>query len=98
MTSRSPISSRTRSGRSLDELPPQTRRLLKLIDRFVAEQCAAQQICRAQHRFSRRMLREAIGWGDTQLRVHLTAWSSSSTCWRGGKAQAASSSTSSCTS
>jgi DNA primase catalytic core len=58
-------------GRSLDELPPQTRRLLKLIDRFVAEQCAAQQICRAQHRFSRRMLREAIGWGDTQLRVHL---------------------------
>ena len=59
-------------GRSLDELPPQTRRLLKLIDRFVAEQCAAQQICRAQHRFSRRMLREAIGWGDTQLRVHLS--------------------------
>jgi hypothetical protein len=58
-------------GRSLDELPPQTRRLLKLIDRFVAEQCAAQQICRAQYRFSRRMLREAIGWGDTQLRVHL---------------------------
>jgi len=58
-------------GRSLDELPPQTRRLLKLIDRFVAEQCAAQQICRAQHRFSRRGLREAIGWGDTQLRVHL---------------------------
>jgi len=41
------------------------------MDRFVAEQCAAQQMCRAQHRFSRRMLREAIGWGDTQLRVHL---------------------------
>jgi hypothetical protein len=59
-------------GRSLDELPPQTRRLIKLIDRFVAEQCAAQQICRAQHRFSRRQLREAIGWGDTQLRVHVT--------------------------
>jgi hypothetical protein len=58
-------------GRSLDELPPQTRRLLKLIDRFVAEQCELQQIRRAQHRFSRRMLREAIGWGDTQLRVHL---------------------------
>lgn len=58
-------------GRSLDELPPQTRRLLKLIDGYVAEQCAAQRICRAQHRFSRRMLREAIGWGDTQLRVHL---------------------------
>jgi hypothetical protein len=58
-------------GRSLDELPPQTRRLIKLIDRFVTEQCAAQHISRAQYRFSRRMLREAIGWGDTQLRVHL---------------------------
>ena len=34
-------------GRSLDELPPQTRRLLKLIDRYVAEQCTAQQIRRA---------------------------------------------------
>jgi hypothetical protein len=58
-------------GRSLDELPPQTRRLLKLMDRFVAGQCAAQRISRAQYRFSRRTLREAIGWGDTQLRVHL---------------------------
>jgi DNA primase catalytic core len=58
-------------GRSLDELPPQTRRLLRLLDRFVAEQCVAQQIARAQYRFSRRTLREAISWGDTQLRVHL---------------------------
>jgi hypothetical protein len=58
-------------GRSLDELPPQTRRLLKLMDRFVAGQCAGQRISRAQYRFSRRTLREAVGWGDTQLRVHL---------------------------
>jgi DNA primase catalytic core len=58
-------------GRSLDELPPQTRRLLKLLDRYVAEQCAAQQVRRTDFHFSRRMLREAIGWGDTQLRVHL---------------------------
>ena len=58
-------------GRSLDELPPQTRRLLRLIDGHVGAQCAAQAIKRCDFRFSRRALREAIAWGDTQLRVHL---------------------------
>ena len=58
-------------GRSLDELPPQTRRLLVLIDQYVAGECERQAIPRAQLRFSRRVLREAISWGDTQLRVHL---------------------------
>jgi hypothetical protein len=58
-------------GRSLDELPPQTRRLLQLIERHVAAECERQSIDRAAYRFSRRELREAIGWGDTQLKVHL---------------------------
>ncbi|MFZ1903913.1 MAG: toprim domain-containing protein [Steroidobacteraceae bacterium] len=58
-------------GRTLDELPPQTRRLLALIVERVDRECTAQQICRAQHRFSRRELREATHWGDTQLKVHL---------------------------
>ena len=58
-------------GRSLDELPPQTRRLLKLIDGYVNEQCTAQSIQRTDFFFSRRALREAINWGDTQLRMHL---------------------------
>ena len=58
-------------GRSLDELPPQTRRLLRLIDGHVGAQCATQAIKRSDFRFSRRALREAIAWGDTQLRVHL---------------------------
>jgi hypothetical protein len=58
-------------GRSLDELPPQTRRLLVLIDQYVASECERQAIPRAQLRFSRRVLREAISWGDTQLRMHL---------------------------
>lgn len=58
-------------GRSLDELPPQTRRLLKLIDGYVSAQCAAQNIRRSDCRFSRRVLREAITWGDTQLKIHL---------------------------
>ena len=58
-------------GRSLDELPPQTRRLLTQIDQYVQDECERQAIQRNQCRFSRRMLREAIAWGDTQLRVHL---------------------------
>jgi DNA primase catalytic core len=58
-------------GRSLDELPPQTRRLLKLIDEYVRGEGARQALERADVRFSRRALREAIAWGDTQLRVHL---------------------------
>jgi hypothetical protein len=59
-------------GRSLDELPPQTRRLLCLIDAHVSTECARQTIRRSDVRFSRRALREAIAWGDTQLRLHLT--------------------------
>ncbi|MDO9188406.1 MAG: CHC2 zinc finger domain-containing protein [Sulfurimicrobium sp.] len=58
-------------GRSLDELPPQTRRLLKLIDGYVSAECERLKISRADFRFSRRALREAINWGDTQLRMHL---------------------------
>jgi DNA primase catalytic core len=58
-------------GRSLDELPPQTRRLLRLIDRFVAAECKRQHVKRADFRFSRRRLREALAWGDTQLKIHL---------------------------
>ena len=58
-------------GRSLDELPPQTRRLLMLIEAHVRAQCEAQSVTRSAYRFSRRMLREALGWGDTQLKIHL---------------------------
>jgi DNA primase catalytic core len=58
-------------GRSLDELPPQTRRLLRLIDRYVAAECERQGQRRSDFRFSRRQLREALQWGDTQLKVHL---------------------------
>ena len=58
-------------GRSLDELPPQTRRLLLLVDAMVAAECKRQQIERSEYRFSRRDVREATGWGDTQLRLHL---------------------------
>lgn len=58
-------------GRSLDELPPQTRRLLKLIDGYVSAECERLKVKRTEFFFSRRALREAINWGDTQLRMHL---------------------------
>ncbi|HEY6370705.1 MAG TPA: CHC2 zinc finger domain-containing protein [Candidatus Sulfotelmatobacter sp.] len=58
-------------GRSLDELPPQTRRLLVLVDEMVGEQCQQLKMERGDFRFSRREVRQRTGWGDTQLRVHL---------------------------
>lgn len=58
-------------GRSLDELPPQTRRLLALIDGHVAACAVRLVVKRADVRFTRRALREAIAWGDTQLKIHL---------------------------
>jgi DNA primase catalytic core len=58
-------------GRTLDELPPQTRRLLKLLDAMVAEACEKLQIDRSDYRFHVRQVREWTGWGQTQLRLHL---------------------------
>lgn len=59
-------------GRSLDDLAPQTRRLLLLIDEMVTEACKQSQIERCDHRFSRRQVREFTGWGNTQLRLHFS--------------------------
>jgi DNA primase catalytic core len=58
-------------GRSLDELPPQTRKLLRLIDEMVRNECARLRMERSDFRFSRRGVRAYTGWGDTQLKVHL---------------------------
>jgi hypothetical protein len=58
-------------GRSLDELPPQTRRLLGLLDRLVAERAEAQGLDRADVRFTRREVREWTGWTDFPVRTHL---------------------------
>ena len=49
-------------GRTLDKLPPQTRRLLGHIHSWAENEC--------EH-FTRRRIRELTGWGDTQLKVHL---------------------------
>jgi DNA primase len=58
-------------GGTLDELPPQTRRLLGLLREMVKKRAKAEHIKPREVRFTRREAREATGWGDTQLRVHL---------------------------
>ncbi len=58
-------------GVSLDELPPVTRRVLGEVVRLVAGRMQAQQLPRADIRFSRKDVRSASGMSDTQLRVHL---------------------------
>ena len=57
-------------GRTLDELPPQPRSLLTLLQAWVTEQCAAQDLRRDAFRFTRRQVRELTRWGDTQLKLY----------------------------
>jgi hypothetical protein len=58
-------------GRCLDEMPPQTRRLLALLEKMASEVCAARKFERGDFLFSRRQVREFTGWGNSQLHVHL---------------------------
>ncbi len=58
-------------GRSLDELPPQTRRVLVALDVWVRDHAHTHGMERAAVRFTRRAVRGALGISDTQLRVHL---------------------------
>ncbi len=58
-------------GRSLDELPPQTRKLLLMIETFVKERSEQLEMTITDYRFSRRDVREYSHWGDTQLKIHL---------------------------
>jgi DNA primase len=58
-------------GRTLDELPPQTRRLLDLVDAMVTAECARLAIDRTDYRFGRRDVAAATGWSYPQVRAHL---------------------------
>jgi DNA primase len=58
-------------GRSLDELPPQSRRVLLALAAWVGETCERLNIDRCDFRFSRREVREALGLSYEQIRVHL---------------------------
>jgi hypothetical protein len=57
-------------GRTLDELPAQTRKLLNMIKDMVSAECEKQNIAQADLRFSRRDVRTFTGWSDNQLKVH----------------------------
>ncbi|MBE5223386.1 toprim domain-containing protein [Pectobacterium sp. A113-S21-F16] len=54
-------------GRTLDEMPPQTRKLLLLIQGWIADSGQP----KAEYHFTRKQLRDAVQWGDTQLKIHL---------------------------
>jgi len=58
-------------GRTLDELPPQTRRLLFLVHQMVQSECERRKIEQKAYRFTRRDIREHTSWGNTQLKLHL---------------------------
>ena len=56
---------------SLDEVPPQTRRLLFEIEKMVSAECARLQMERGDYRFSRRTVRHHTQAGDSALKKHL---------------------------
>lgn len=58
-------------GRTLDELPPQARKLLNLVGELVRAACVRERCTQADYRFTRKTVRDATGWSETQLRVHL---------------------------
>ena len=58
-------------GRSLDELPPQTRRFLNLVHDMVAAACTAREIEPKTHRFTQRDVRDATGYNAQQVKRHL---------------------------
>ena len=59
-------------GRSLDELSPQTRRLLILLRAMVDERCEQEKLTPDVCLFSRRDVRRFSGWTEFQVRTHLT--------------------------
>lgn len=58
-------------GRTLDEMPPQTRKLLNLLKDWVKAESERQCIKPYEYHFSRREVRAYTHWGDTQLKIHL---------------------------
>jgi DNA primase len=58
-------------GRSLDELPPQTRHVLGMIEDWVQGQVQQHALARNAVRLTRRQLRGVCGMSDAAIRVHL---------------------------
>jgi len=58
-------------GRSLDELPPPSRALLKLIQEMVIIHCKGKKIKPEEYHFTRRDIREYSTWSDFQVKTHI---------------------------
>ncbi|MBC8353585.1 MAG: DNA primase [Planctomycetes bacterium] len=58
-------------GRSIDELPMQTRTLLRQLHEHVKQTAKAESIATKDVHFTRRQIREALQWGQTQIKLHL---------------------------
>ena len=58
-------------GRSIDELSPQSRRLLWQLIELVREEMETKQLFQNEVRFTRKQIRDRYGWGQTQLKLHL---------------------------
>ncbi|MCP4308391.1 MAG: DNA primase, partial [bacterium] len=59
-------------GRSLGDLPPQTRRLLEQVYEMVTGQAEREGLDATDVRFTRRDIRQHCGWSDFQTRTHLS--------------------------
>ena len=57
-------------GKTLDELPPQTRKLLKKIQQMVQCACDKQGLEQTHYHFSRKQIRDYTSWSDGQLKIH----------------------------
>ena len=58
-------------GSSLDELAPQTRRMLASLHALVQEQMKSRGVAQREVRFTRTQVRAAAALSDTQARIHL---------------------------
>lgn len=58
-------------GRSLDEMPPQTRRFLDLLLSAVWRSCQEKQIEQPHYRFTQREVRQWTGYSPPQVKRHL---------------------------
>ena len=58
-------------GRTLDELTPQTRRMLNELQQMITAECKKENVAQQDYRFGRAQLRQHLGWSYDQVRVHL---------------------------
>jgi len=58
-------------GRTLDELSPPSRMLLKMVREMVETRCKELKIEHKEYRFSRRDIREWTRWSDFQIKCHV---------------------------